>query len=76
MGIGLLLVQTGCSSLVVVLSLSIQEVVSSNPASAGQVKPKTIKIGSNCSFTKSTAFRSENHRSVGYDLKNGGPVSQ
>jgi hypothetical protein len=32
-------------------------------------------VGSDCSFAKSTAFRSENHGSVGYDLKNGGPVS-
>jgi hypothetical protein len=29
-----------------------------------------------CSFAKSAAFRSENYRSFGYDLKNGGPVSQ
>jgi hypothetical protein len=35
-----------------------------------------FKIGSDCSFAKSTAFRSENHGSFGYDLKNGGPVSQ
>jgi hypothetical protein len=35
-----------------------------------------IKIGSDCSFTKSTAFRSENHGSFGCDLKNGGPMSQ
>jgi hypothetical protein len=32
-------------------------------------KPKTFKIGSDCSFAKSTAFRSENHRSFRYDKK-------
>jgi hypothetical protein len=37
------------------LSLSIREVMSLSPARAGCVKPKTIKIGSNCSFAKSTA---------------------
>jgi hypothetical protein len=42
----------------------------------GSVKPKTFKIGSDYSFAKSAAFRSENHGSFGYDLKNGGPVSQ
>jgi hypothetical protein len=67
---------TGCRSLVVVLSLSIREVVSSSPVRAGRVKPKTFNIGSDCFFAKSTAFRSENHGSFGYDLKNGGPVSQ
>jgi hypothetical protein len=35
-----------------------------------------FKIGSDCSFAKSTAFRCENHGSFGYDLKNGGPMSQ
>jgi hypothetical protein len=66
-----------CSSLVVdVLSLSIREIVSSRPARASRVKPKTSKIGSDCSFAKSTAFKRENHGSLGYDLKNGGPVSQ
>jgi hypothetical protein len=67
---------TGCGSLLEVVSLSIQEVVSSSPACAGRVKPKTFKIGCDCSFAKSTTFRSENHGSFGYDLKNGGPVSQ
>jgi hypothetical protein len=67
---------TSCSSLVVVLWLSIWEVVSSSPARAGRVKPKAYKIGSDCSFAKSTALRSENTGSFGYDLKNGGPVSQ
>jgi hypothetical protein len=47
----------GCSSLVVVLSLSIWEVVSSSPARAGRVKPKSFKIGSNCSVAKSTTLR-------------------
>jgi hypothetical protein len=61
---------------VVVLSLSIQEVVSSCPTRAGLVKPKTVKVDSDCSFAKSTAFRSENHGSFGYDLKNGDSVSQ
>jgi hypothetical protein len=51
----------GCRSLVVVLSLSIREVVSKSPARACRVKPKTFKIGSDCSFAKSTAFRSENN---------------
>jgi hypothetical protein len=68
--------QNMCRNLVVVLSLSKREVVSSNPARTGCVKPKTFKIGSDCSFAKSTAFRSENHGSFGYDLENGGPVSQ
>jgi hypothetical protein len=68
--------KTGCGSLVVVLSLSIQEVGSSSPALACCVKPKAFKIGSDCSFTKSTAFRSENHGYFRYDLKNGGPMSQ
>jgi hypothetical protein len=44
-------------NLVVVLSLSKRKVVSLNPARAGRVKPKTFKIGSDCSFAKSTAFR-------------------
>jgi hypothetical protein len=52
------------------------EVVSSSPARAGRVKSKTFKVGSDCSLVKSTAFRGENHGSFGYDLKNGGPVSQ
>jgi hypothetical protein len=67
---------TGCGSLVVVLSPSTREVVSLSPARVGHIKPKTFKIGSDCSFTKSTAFRCENHGSFGYDLKNGGRVSQ
>jgi hypothetical protein len=67
---------TGCCSLVVVLSLSKREVMSSSPARAGRVKPKTFKICSDCSFAKSTAFRRSNHGSFEYDLKNGGPVSQ
>jgi hypothetical protein len=67
---------TVCRSLVVVLSLRIQEVVSTSPARADRVKLKTFKIGTDCSFANSTAFRSENHGSFGYDLKNGGPVSQ
>jgi hypothetical protein len=67
---------TGCRSLVVVLSLSKREVVSSSPARDGHVKPKTVKIGSDCSFVKSTVFRSENHGSFGYDLEKGDPVSQ
>jgi hypothetical protein len=40
------------------------------------VKSKTFKIGSDCSFVKSTEFRSENHGSFGYDLEYGGPVSR
>jgi hypothetical protein len=48
---------TGCRILVVVLSLSKRKVVSSSPARAGRVKPKTFKIGSDCFFAKSTAFR-------------------
>jgi hypothetical protein len=48
---------TGCCSLMVVLSLCKREVVSSSPARASRVKPKTFKIGSDCSFAKSTAFR-------------------
>jgi hypothetical protein len=67
---------TGCGSLVVVLLLSIRKIVRSSPAWAGCVKPKTFKIGSDCSFAKIMAFRSENHGTFGYDLKNGGPVSQ
>jgi hypothetical protein len=35
-----------------------------------------FRIGSDCAFAKSTAFRSENYRSFGYDFDNGGPVSQ
>jgi hypothetical protein len=61
---------------VVVLSLRIREVLSSSPARAGRVKPKTFKIGRDCSFAKSTAFRSENHESFRYDFKNGGLVTQ
>jgi hypothetical protein len=60
-------------SLVVVLLLSIWEVVSSSPARAGCVKPKTFKIGNDFPFVKSTAFRSENHGFFGYNLKHGGP---
>jgi hypothetical protein len=67
---------TDCRSLVVVLSLSKREVMSSSPARASCVKPKTFKIESDCSFAKCTAFRSENHGSFGYDLINGGTVSQ
>jgi hypothetical protein len=63
------LIYIGCRSLVIVLSLSIRKVVSSSPARAGRVKLKTFKIGSNCSFGKSTAFRSEHRGSFGYDLK-------
>jgi hypothetical protein len=63
-------------SLVVALSLRIREVVSSIRSRAGRVKPKTFRIGSDCSFVKSTAFSSENHGSFGYDLKNENPVSQ
>jgi hypothetical protein len=33
-----------------------------------------IKMGSDCSFAKHSAFTIENHMSVGYDLKNGGHV--
>jgi hypothetical protein len=51
-----ILLITGCHSLVIVLSLSIRKVVSSSPARAGRVKPKTFKIGSDCSFAKSTPF--------------------
>jgi hypothetical protein len=64
-------------SIVVVPLLSTWAIVSSSPARAGRVKPRAfLKIGSDCSFTKNTAFRSENHKSFGYELKNGGPVSQ
>jgi hypothetical protein len=63
------MVGTGYGSLVVVLCLSIREVVSSSPARAGRVKPKTFKIGIDCSSAK-------NHGSFGCHLKNGGPVSQ
>jgi hypothetical protein len=73
---GAIKIPTGCCSLVVVLSLSKREVVSSSSARAGCVKPKTIKIGSDCSFAKSTAVKNENHGSFGYDLENGGPVLQ
>jgi hypothetical protein len=55
---------TSCASLVVVLSRSNREVVSSTAAHTGRVKPKTFKIGSDCSLAKSTAFRSENHVQV------------
>jgi hypothetical protein len=34
------------------------------------------QMGSDCSFVKRSAFRSENHGSFGYDFKNRGPVSQ
>jgi hypothetical protein len=51
------ILSTGCRSLVVVLSLSKREVVSSSPTQAGRFEPKTFKIGSDCSFAKSTAFR-------------------
>jgi hypothetical protein len=54
-------------NLVLVFSFSILEVLSSSPARAGRAKPKTLRTGSDCSFVKSTAFRSENHRSFGYD---------
>jgi hypothetical protein len=33
-----------------------------------------VKIGSDCSFAKSTTFRSDNHGSFGYAIRNGGPV--
>jgi hypothetical protein len=60
----------------IVLSLSTREVMSSNPAHAGCIKPKTFKIGSDCSFAKSMAFRSEKFTGLGNDLRNGGPVLQ
>jgi hypothetical protein len=41
---------TGCCSLVVVLSLSKREVVSSSTSCAYRVKPKTFRIGSDCTF--------------------------
>jgi hypothetical protein len=69
-------IETCCGSLVVVLSLSNLEYVSSSPARASCVKPKTFKRGSDCSFPKSTAFRSVNHGSFGFDLKNRGLMSQ
>jgi hypothetical protein len=60
----------------VVLSLRIREVVGSSPAhDTGCIKPETFKIGSDCSFAKNTAFRSEEHGSFGYYLKNGGLMS-
>jgi hypothetical protein len=46
------LVVTGCCSLVVVLSLSKTEGMSSSPSRADHVKPKTFKIGSDCSSAK------------------------
>jgi hypothetical protein len=61
--ISLICVYCTCGSLVVVLTLSIREVVSSSPARAGRVKPYTFKMGSDCYFAKSTAFRCENHGS-------------
>jgi hypothetical protein len=61
-------------SLVVVLSLRTREVINLSPAWTGRAK--TFKIDSDFSFAKSTAFRSENHRSFRYHLQNGGPVSQ
>jgi hypothetical protein len=67
---------TSCGGLVVVLSLSIRKVVSSSLACANRVKPKAFKNRCDCSFAKSTAFRSENHGSFVYALKNGGPVLQ
>jgi hypothetical protein len=48
----------------------------SSPTSADCIKPKTFEIGSDCSFAKTMAFRSENYGSFEYDLKNGGPLSQ
>jgi hypothetical protein len=72
-----LVTYTSCVTLVVVLSPSIWEAMGLSPArDTCWVKPKTFKIDSDCSFAKSTAFRSENHRSFGHDLKNAGPVSQ
>ena len=67
---------TGRSGSVVELPPCDREVVSLSPARAGCVKHKTVKIGSDCFFARSTAFRRYNHGSFGYDLKNGGPVSQ
>jgi hypothetical protein len=37
---------------------------------------KDVKIRSDCFFAKSMAFRSENHKSFGYDVRNEGPTSQ
>jgi hypothetical protein len=68
--------ETSCRSLVVVISLNIREVMSSSPARAVRVKPKTFKLGSDCSFAKSTVFRSEDYGSFRHDIKNRGPVSQ
>jgi hypothetical protein len=41
---------TGCRSLVVVLSLSKREAVSSSPGCTSRVKLKKFKIGSDCSI--------------------------
>jgi hypothetical protein len=57
--------RTGCGSLVVVLSLSIWEVVSSSPARANRIKPMKFKIGG--------IHKLESSR---YALKHRGPVSQ
>jgi hypothetical protein len=43
---------------------------------AGLYQTQDVKIGSDCSFAMSAAFRSDNHGSFGYAIKNGGPVSQ
>jgi hypothetical protein len=57
---------TSCCNQGVVVSFSTREVVSSSHARTGRVKPKTFKVGSECSFVLSTAFRSENHGSLRY----------
>jgi hypothetical protein len=70
--LGFTFYQTGCGSIVVVLSFSIQEVVSSSPACTGRVKPKPFKIGSELLLRQER----KNDGSFGYDLKNRGIVSQ
>jgi hypothetical protein len=64
---------TCCRCLVVALSLRIREEMSSSLALACRVNSKNIDIGSDCSFAKSTTYKSESHRSFGYGLKTEAP---
>jgi NAD(P)-dependent dehydrogenase (short-subunit alcohol dehydrogenase family) len=56
LGVGVSIVEPGQFD--AATTCSNPEIVSLSPARAGRVKPNTFNIGSDCSFAKSTAFRS------------------
>jgi hypothetical protein len=63
---------TGCGGSVVDISPRAQKVLSFKEWTIAY-KKLGIKVGSNCSFAKSSKFRIENHGTFGNDLRNGFP---